>query len=84
MYNRARPDIAELELAELEAILAEAGHERFHARQLFRWIYRRGVTDFERMTDLGRALRADLARTFTIGTPAVVRCRSSSANGPVP
>ena len=42
--------------------LDERGHERFHARQIFQWIYRRGVTDVGAMTDLSRGLRASLAR----------------------
>ena len=67
-----RVDVAELELAELEAALECRGCERFHARQLYRWIYRRGVTDVERMTDLSRTLRAQLHEEFTISTPRVV------------
>ena len=68
----SRPDIAELELNELETALESRGRERFHARQLYRWIYRRGVTDFDRMTDLSRALREQLAAEFALGTPRVV------------
>ena len=30
------PDLAELERAALEAALAERGHQRFHAGQIFR------------------------------------------------
>jgi 23S rRNA (adenine2503-C2)-methyltransferase len=67
-----RLDLAELELHELEAALDARGCEKFHARQLYRWIYKRGVTDFERMTDLSRALRTQLQEEFTIGTPTVV------------
>lgn len=67
-----RPDLAELELAELESVLEADGWERFHARQLFRWIYRRGVTDFGRMTDLPRSLRTHLEAGFSISTPHVV------------
>jgi 23S rRNA (adenine2503-C2)-methyltransferase len=44
--------------AELRGELAAAGVEPYRARQLLRWIYARGVRDFDRMTDLGRALRA--------------------------
>jgi 23S rRNA (adenine2503-C2)-methyltransferase len=51
------PDLAELELPALEAELQAEGFEPYHARQLFRWIYKRGVIDVERMTDLSRALR---------------------------
>ena len=65
-------DIAELELHELEAALDARGVERFHARQLFRWIYRRGVTQFDLMTDLSRTLRTQLPDDFTVTTPRIV------------
>ena len=66
----ARPvDLSGLELAELEALFEQHGHPRFHARQVFRWIWKRGITDFAQMTDLSRALRAELADAFTISTP---------------
>jgi len=64
--------MAGLELAELEDALADLGSERFHARQVFGWIHRRGVTDPERMTNLPRDLRARLADAFTVSTPRVV------------
>ena len=68
----SRPDIAGLELAELEAALEARGGERFHARQVFRWVYRRGLSDMERMTDLSRALRERLAAEFSLTTPGIV------------
>jgi 23S rRNA (adenine2503-C2)-methyltransferase len=72
------PDLVELERTALETALHERGHERFRARQLFGWIYKRGVTDLEAMTDLPRDLRGTLARDFILSTPAVVRRESSS------
>ena len=71
--NDARLDIAGLELAELEARLAELGAPRYHARQIFAWIHRRGVTDFAAMSDLPKALRARLAEAWTVGTPKLTR-----------
>ena len=71
-------DLAELEPGELEALLESRGCERFHARQIYRWIYRRGVTDFERMTDLARPLRERLAAEFRISTPAIVSDETST------
>jgi 23S rRNA (adenine2503-C2)-methyltransferase len=68
----SQPDLAELELHELELALQTLGGEPFHARQLYRWIYRRGVTDPERMTDLSRTLRARLREETRIATPRVV------------
>ena len=73
-----RPDIAEFELSELETWLESAGHRRFHARQIFQWVYRRGVSDPAAMTDLPKALRADLASLLTTGTPSVVDDRRST------
>jgi 23S rRNA (adenine2503-C2)-methyltransferase len=64
-------DIVQLEIHELEQTLERLGHPRFHARQIFQWIYKRGVTDFSLMSDLGRELRAQLAEACVISTPLV-------------
>jgi 23S rRNA (adenine2503-C2)-methyltransferase len=69
----ARTDLAELSLAELETLLAERGLPRFRARQIFQWIWKRGVTDFAAMSNLSRELRASLAADFRIATPVVTR-----------
>jgi 23S rRNA (adenine2503-C2)-methyltransferase len=74
------PDLTELERPALEAALAERGHRRFHAGQIFRWLYRRGVTDVEAMTDLSRELRADLASQFRLSTPTLAH-RETSVDG---
>jgi len=76
----ARPDIAELERPALEAALEARGHARFHAAQIFRWIYLRGVTDPDAMTDLSRELRATLASDFQLTTPALAH-RERSVDG---
>jgi 23S rRNA (adenine2503-C2)-methyltransferase len=68
----SRPDLAELDLNELEAALDARGYERFHARQLYRWIYRRGVTDFAKMTDLSRTMREQLPSEFALTTPKAI------------
>ena len=73
-------DVAEAELPELEQALADLGRPRFHARQIFQWIYRRGVTDFGEMTDLGIELRSLLTQQMRIATPEVAR-RERSVDG---
>jgi 23S rRNA (adenine2503-C2)-methyltransferase len=67
-----RVDLANLELPQLEEAFAAAGLEKFRARQVFHWIYRKGVADFAAMTNLSQALRAQLAERFTISTPELV------------
>jgi 23S rRNA (adenine2503-C2)-methyltransferase len=79
-HSGSRPDLAGLELGELEARFEGAGIPRFHARQVYRWIHKRGVTDPELMTDLGRDLRARLAADFEIRTPRLV-ARETSTDG---
>jgi 23S rRNA (adenine2503-C2)-methyltransferase len=76
----SQPDLANLERREIETALEERGHKRFHARQIVRWIYRRGVTDVAAMTDLSRELRAALAAEFAVTTPQVVT-RETSTDG---
>ncbi len=69
-----------MDLAELEAALVARGSEPFRARQIYRWIYARGVYEFDEMTDLSQTLRAQLAADFRITTPTISR-RDVSADG---
>ena len=78
----ARRILTELEPGPLAEALAGLGAKPFHARQIYAWIYRRGVTDFAGMTDLSTSLRATLERTYAIPTPSV-SARSESADGTV-
>ena len=50
----------------------EAREARMRASQLWNWIYFRGVTDFERMTNVGKATRQLFAEKFSIDRPTIV------------
>ena len=80
MTTETRINVAETDLQELEQALESLGRPRFHGRQIFRWIHKRGVTDFSVMSDLGRDLRTQLAREFAVATPEVVG-REESVDG---
>jgi 23S rRNA (adenine2503-C2)-methyltransferase len=80
MLTHTRLDLAEMELHELEHALETLGYPRFHARQIFRWVYKHGVTSFAQMSDLGRDLRAELAAACTVTTPVIER-QERSADG---
>jgi 23S rRNA (adenine2503-C2)-methyltransferase len=75
-----RPDLAELDRPGLEAALEVRGQERFRARQIFGWVYRHGVTDFQAMTNLPRGLRGVLEADFTLTTPEIA-ARERSSDG---
>lgn len=47
---------------EWESELRAGGARAFHGRQIFRWMHVRGVLDADRMTDLSKRLREDVAR----------------------
>ncbi len=56
---------------ELEALFADIGEKPYRARQLLQWMYQRGVTDFDAMTDLSKSLRAKLGERATVALPRV-------------
>lgn len=59
-------NIKELNLGELENILKHWNELPFHARQIFSWIYKKGVCDFNQMSDLSDALRKRLKENFSL------------------
>ncbi len=71
-------DLKNLTLDGLTEFFSGMGKERFRAGQLMRWIYRRGVVDFEQMTDLSKDLRQELTRRARISDwfPEVVEVSS--------
>jgi len=69
-----RPRIAELFV---EAGL-DAKAARLRAKQVFHWLYHRGVTEFEAMTDIAKTMRPWLAERFVIGRPQVVLAQHSA------
>jgi 23S rRNA (adenine2503-C2)-methyltransferase len=60
----------------LKVALASAGVPekmlRMRAQQMWSWIYARGVTRFEDMTDVSKDLRQTLAAAFTLDRPEIV------------
>ncbi|MBP2675457.1 MAG: rlmN [Deltaproteobacteria bacterium] len=74
----SRIDLKGMPLAELEAFFARWGKERYRARQVSRWIYRRLVDDFAEMTDLSKEFRALLASSCRISAPPAERVDLSS------
>jgi 23S rRNA (adenine2503-C2)-methyltransferase len=66
-------DVSESSLSDLESWMAAQGLPRFRARQIFAWIWKRGATTFDEMSDLSRDLRRRLAADLRFSTPVVVR-----------
>ncbi|HTX05850.1 MAG TPA: 23S rRNA (adenine(2503)-C(2))-methyltransferase RlmN [Steroidobacteraceae bacterium] len=62
----------------LEAFVAELGGKPFRARQLMNWVYKRGESSFERMTDLAKDFRAQLEARSCISAPQIVTAQKSA------
>lgn len=59
-------------IEKLEAFFLEIGEKSFRAKQVMKWIHHFGVSDFNDMTDLGKALRQKLSEIAEIRGPEVV------------
>jgi len=73
-------NLLDLDASGLEALVVSLGEKPFRARQLLRWIHRRGAADYAAMTDLARSLRARLEETARVEAPPVIS-DSTSADG---
>ncbi|MDP9087144.1 MAG: 23S rRNA (adenine(2503)-C(2))-methyltransferase RlmN [Pseudomonadota bacterium] len=68
-----RVNLLGLPRAQLETfVAARLGAKPFRARQLMKWMYRRGAADFSSMTDLKQEFRAQLTEIAEISVPQIV------------
>ena len=68
----ARVNLLGLPRPALEAWCESLGSKPFRARQLMSWLYKRGVSEFEQMTDLARDFRAQLALQAEVTLPEII------------
>jgi 23S rRNA (adenine2503-C2)-methyltransferase len=73
-----RINLKEMKRSELESFVSSLGLESFRGRQIFRWIFRGGATDFDVMTDLSKKNRTKLNEKAFISQLAVERTFESS------
>jgi len=77
-----RVDLIGLPRPRIRELFAEAGLDarqaKLRSKQVFHWLYHRGVTDFDAMTDIAKTMRPWLAERFVIGRPNVVEAQHSA------
>jgi 23S rRNA (adenine2503-C2)-methyltransferase len=71
-------NLLDLDVQQLTDWFAEQGEKPFRAKQVLRWIYKAGESDFDAMSDLAIALREKLKQTACIRVPSVVREETAS------
>ncbi len=77
-----RVDLTGLSRAAITDLFALAGLDpraaKLRAKQVFHWIYHRGVTDFDAMSDIAKTMRPWLTDRFVIGRPEIVEAQAST------
>ncbi|ACJ28233.1 Conserved hypothetical protein [Shewanella piezotolerans WP3] len=68
----------DLDRKSMRALFADMGEKPFRADQLMKWLYHFGVSDFEQMTNINKALRAKLARKCEIVAPKIASYQKSA------
>ena len=71
-----------LSFGELEAKVMALGLPKFRAKQVWRWIWRHGLTNFDEMSDLSKPVRKLLGMQFSADRPAVSK-RLQSVDGTI-
>ncbi len=67
-----KQNLLNLDREGLTAFFAEIGEKPFRATQVLKWIHQMGVSDFELMTNLSKALRTRLAEVAEVRAPEIV------------
>jgi len=67
-----------LDRTALRALFAERGEKPFRADQVMQWIYRRGLDDFDGMTNVAKDLRERMKTWFSIQTPELIAEQTST------
>ncbi|MEP0190716.1 MAG: 23S rRNA (adenine(2503)-C(2))-methyltransferase RlmN [Erythrobacter sp.] len=77
-----RLDLIGLPRLRIRELFEQAGLDtkqaKLRSKQVYHWLYHRGVTEFEAMTDIAKTMRPWLTERFVIGRPNVVEAQHSS------
>ena len=72
MKTNPATNLLGLDAQGMEKLFAGLGEKPFRARQVLKWIHRRGAADFSAMSDIAKELRAKLTAAAVIEPPLVV------------
>ena len=72
-----KPSLVGLSRDEISRVVAELDEPAFRADQLWHWIYCRGASNFDEMSNVSKVLRAKLADAWTLDRPAEVTAQTS-------
>lgn len=74
-------NILDFNLEGLKLWMEENGEGKFRAKQIFEWIYKKGVFNFDDMTNISKNTKDKLKNYFYIGVPEIADKYISSIDG---
>lgn len=79
--QQGKTDIKSLTFTQLQRELADIGEPSFRARQIYQWMHRKLVRDYEDMTNLPRRLREELRERYGYTSLRLVKVQESRIDG---
>src|SRR5437868_6902321 len=71
-------NFCDLNASELKAWLKEQDEREFHANQIIEWVYKKGVLEWDKMSNLSKELRQKMAQFLRFPILQLVRVLPSS------
>ncbi|MCU7842767.1 MAG: 23S rRNA (adenine(2503)-C(2))-methyltransferase RlmN [Candidatus Thiodiazotropha sp. (ex Monitilora ramsayi)] len=72
MTTDSKTNLFDLDCKEIETFFLDLGSKAFHGRNVFKWIHKHGVTDFDAMTDISKRLREQLLQVAELNLPQLI------------
>ncbi|KGM96077.1 ribosomal RNA large subunit methyltransferase N [Clostridium novyi A str. 4552] len=74
-------NILDFTLDELKDWMDTNGESKFRAKQIFQWIYKKAVFNFDDMTNISKETKEKLKENFCIQIPSVIKKYKSNIDG---
>ena len=71
------PSLKDLSHKELAEVVSELGQPAFRVKQIESWVWEKGATSFDEMSNVPKTLRSALAERFSLGAIEQVACQRS-------
>ncbi len=74
-------DIKSLSIEELQNVMERLGEKKFRAAQIYEWLHKKLVTEWDEMTNISAILRAKLAEEFYLPKLEIATVLKSESDG---
>jgi len=81
-FSSSLIDLTGLDSDDLTKAITDLGLPSFRAKQIWRWVWRHGITRFDDMTDLGKPVREQLSQLMMVTRPTITS-RQKSQDGTI-